>query len=229
MIVNKRTVLLVLVSVLLSGGCQKAAGNPDEEKVRPSEMSAEDLPDVPVFQDEFTRGFINAAEKNQDGLYQFESGTDLYNMLVPPEFVMDKQLYESDDTSEHFLASFENQNESFSQLQVTFVDFNNEDSIDLNLDRLNSRSEYDLEYEEIIAEEKNIYLAPLEITNEEEYGETIGFSVFIQNTKGTGSIDLLYTTFCRQDISFECKPQVEKEKIVKLSLSVDFKNDGSNE
>lgn len=49
-------------------------GKENEKDIKPSEMKAEDLPDVRALQDEFTRSFIESTEEVEPGYYSFLSG-----------------------------------------------------------------------------------------------------------------------------------------------------------
>ncbi|MDG5473128.1 hypothetical protein P6709_15350 [Jeotgalibacillus sp. ET6] len=211
-----------------------SVGHNQEEIVKPSEMNAEELPENETFEDEFTRGFMKSTEKVEGGLYEFTSGTDLYEMSIPEGTVIDQKLYEvdSDKKSEYFLSTISNENKSVTQFRVTFVDFNKQESIEKNLNRLQSGKENELVFEEVESDETLVYIAPLPYTEDEGYGETFGYTVFVQNTNGTGSVDLIYDTFCseenKNDCSYESMKEGEREKILEIASSVTFKKSDEN-
>ncbi|MEH7290147.1 hypothetical protein ACRBU7_05500 [Priestia aryabhattai] len=45
-------------------------------------------PNVPAFDDHFTRKFLNKDKKVEDGFYEFKSKTGQYTMWFPEEFVI---------------------------------------------------------------------------------------------------------------------------------------------
>ncbi|MDG5473131.1 hypothetical protein P6709_15365 [Jeotgalibacillus sp. ET6] len=209
-----------------------ANGNNQEETVKPSEMNAEDFPENDTFQDEYTRTFMKSIEEVDSGYYEFRSGTNLYEMWLPVHSTLDERLYslEAQENFEQFLGNIENDNESFSQLQVTFDHHNTIDSVERNLEFLKSSIDKELEFEEVSSDNKAIFIAPLEYLEEEGYGETMGYAALVQNEEGNGSLELVYTTFCSEEKKINCKAIVdaEKEKVIKITSSVSFKRSDEN-
>ncbi|MDG5473129.1 hypothetical protein P6709_15355 [Jeotgalibacillus sp. ET6] len=212
-----------------------AADTPDEKKVRPSETSAEDLPDVPVFQDEFTRGFMKSLEEAEPGFYVFESGTKAYELWLPEETIIEEKSYslEAEGEFETFLATIEHSNKSITQLHATFVNYSEPNLVDRNLDNINLKSKKELDFEKINSKGQTIYLAELERTHDEEYGERFGYIAFVQSPEGVGSLELLYDSFCSEENTNDCGQKLtgekQKQNILIISSSIKFKGNDENE
>ncbi len=71
------------------GGCQMS----NDQVTDPEEVAAEDLPDVPAFKDEFTRGFLTSIQETKDGFYPFLSGTGNYEMSLPEDGIVSERSY----------------------------------------------------------------------------------------------------------------------------------------
>ena len=50
-------------------------------------------PDIPTFNDKFTRQFLISDADTPEGFHMLESGTKKYSILVPDDYVMIKELY----------------------------------------------------------------------------------------------------------------------------------------
>lgn len=76
--------------------------------VSPSEMNPNDLPDVPAFQDEFTRDFLQSTEQTKEGYYPLLSGSNSFTMDFPEDMVISKKSYniQSDDKGETIIISY---------------------------------------------------------------------------------------------------------------------------
>src|SRR5699024_4385826 len=59
-----------------------------------SSMDSKDLPDVPAFQDEFTREFMSSIDEVSEGYYLFHSKTSGYTLPFPEVAHIDQIHYE---------------------------------------------------------------------------------------------------------------------------------------
>ncbi|MDG5473132.1 hypothetical protein P6709_15370 [Jeotgalibacillus sp. ET6] len=210
-----------------------ANGNNQEEQLKPSEMSVEDLPDVRAFQDEFTRSFMKSTEEVADNLYPFESGTGLYEMWIPGGTVISKNSYtlESEETFESFLTGIENNNGSESSLQMTFNNFDKIEFVEEYLDSVKNQADEDIVFEKTEDSNKDIYMGKLESSSDNSFGETMSYAIFIQNKSGDGSAQIFYTTSCSEGSDVECTELVDDEenKLTKIAASFNFLNTNSKE
>lgn len=85
-----RKILFICISItILLAGCNLLSFEKDI-----SEMDPKDLPDVPVFQDDFTREFMASTEEVEDDYYVFQSKTGGYTMMYPRDAKMNPRYYE---------------------------------------------------------------------------------------------------------------------------------------
>ncbi|PAE16131.1 hypothetical protein CHH91_10890 [Virgibacillus sp. 7505] len=80
----------------------------EKNSVSPSEMDPSDLPDVPAFQDEFTRDFLQSTEQTKKGYYPLLSGSNSFTMDFPKDMVISKESYniQSSDKGETIVISY---------------------------------------------------------------------------------------------------------------------------
>ncbi|MFS0752092.1 hypothetical protein [Oceanobacillus sp. 1P07AA] len=87
----EKYIWLLLVVLFIIGGCD--INDVQEKNVSPSEINAEDLPDVPALQDEFTREFIQSPEPVREGFYPFLSKSKSFTMDFPEEMVVNTESH----------------------------------------------------------------------------------------------------------------------------------------
>lgn len=85
-----KAVIVLILMTLIVGGCDMSKEN---KSVAPSEMNARELTDVPAFQDEFTRDFIESTEQTHEGYFPFVSGTGDYEMDFPSDMIIGERSY----------------------------------------------------------------------------------------------------------------------------------------
>ncbi|BAC13251.1 hypothetical protein ACFQ4N_09850 [Oceanobacillus iheyensis] len=83
--------LLAVFVLIIIGGC--GMNNEQEKNLSPSEMNAEDLPDVPALQDEFTREFIQSTEPVREGYYPFLSKSKSFTMDFPQDMIVNNESH----------------------------------------------------------------------------------------------------------------------------------------
>src|SRR5699024_6822062 len=79
--------LIGFIVIILLGGCGIM-----EKDI--ASMDSKDLPDVPAFQDEFTREFMSSIDEVSDGYYLFHSKTGGYTLPFPEDAHIDQIHYE---------------------------------------------------------------------------------------------------------------------------------------
>ena len=144
---NHRLILFIISIGLVLGGCQM--GKENEKDIKPSEMKAEDLPDVRALQDEFTRSFIESTEEVEPGYYSFLSGTKRYRMLFPKEGAIHEGYGVKDDQFEGFLMSTINDNGTDSQIKINYYAYGTKESVDGGLEMLEGSVEQKLDFEKM--------------------------------------------------------------------------------
>ena len=83
----KNSWLIGVIILIFLGGCNLM-------KKDIADMDPKDLPDVPAFQDEFTREFMASTVEVSDGYYLFESQTGGYTLPFPEDAHIDQIHYE---------------------------------------------------------------------------------------------------------------------------------------
>ena len=205
---NNHSLLVFIVSIgLVLGGCQM--GKENEKDIKPSEMKAEDLPNVRALQDEFTRSFIESTEEVESGYYSFLSGTKRYRMLFPKEGVIHPGYGVKDDQFEGFLMSTINDNGTDSQIKINYYAYATKESADGGLEMLEGRVDQKLEFEKITSETADLYYAPIQFDP-----DLFGIAALIVSLNDNGVIQIVYDTECKKDQN-ECQ-QIKEEEVDKM-------------
>ena len=213
---NHRLILFIVSIGLILGGCQMAKGNGDETK--PSEMKAEDLPDVRALQDEFTRSFIESTEEVEQGYYSFLSGTKRYRMLFPKEGAIHQGYGVKEDQFEGFLMSTINDNGTDSQIKINYYAYATKESVDGGLEMLEGRVEQKLDFEKMTTETTDLYYAPIQFDS-----DIFGIAALVVSLNDDGVIQVVYDTQCKDDKS-KCQAIKEEEvdKMIHWLQSIEF-------
>lgn len=204
---NHRLILFIISIGLVLGGCQM--GKENEKDIKPSEMKAEDLPDVRALQDEFTRSFIESTEEVEPGYYSFLSGTKRYRMLFPKEGAIHEGYGVKDDQFEGFLMSTINDNGTDSQIKINYYAYGTKESVDGGLEMLEGRVEQKLNFEKILTETTDLYYAPIEFDS-----DIFGIAALVVNLNDDSVIQIVYDTQCKKDQN-ECQ-QIKEEEVDKM-------------
>lgn len=212
---TKAKMFLLLVSILLVGGCQMANGNNGEEQVKPSEMSENELPDVRAFEDEFTRGFMTSTEEAAEGYYLFESGTGEFTMLFPENGTIAEGFYSREEKkSESFLVGEERGNMT-SQFDIQFEQGASFDENTLLF--LEERVGEKLDFKKEVTDQKEMHSAPF--TYEEN---ATGYAAYIGNTDNDASLRVILTATCNEENGCEQQEDIREEMKTFLD-SIEFK------
>lgn len=204
---NHRLILFILSIGLVLGGCQMAEGN--GKNIKPSEMKAEDLPNVRALQDEFTRSFIESTEEVEPGYYSFLSGTKRYRMLFPKEGAIHQGYGVKDDQFEGFLMSTINDNGTDSQIKINYYAYGTKESVDGGLEMLEGRVDQKLDFEKVTTENSELYYAPIEFDP-----DIFGIAGLVVSLNDNGVIQIVYDTQCKKDQN-ECQ-KIKEEEVDKM-------------
>ncbi|QXE02416.1 hypothetical protein [Terribacillus sp. DMT04] len=195
--------------------------NNESNSVSPSEMNANDLPDVPAFKDEFTRDFLQSAEQVKDGFYPFVSGSGSFTMNFPQDMKVNKRSYEigTENESEFISISHsDEQKDGFINQKISYISFMSDP--ENGKERMRSSSKRELDFKVIETEHKG---QKLEIS---EY-ESDPFSVvaaFIWNDNNQG-ITIFSHIDCKEDLTKQqcaTAKSSEKETIMEMLKSIEF-------
>ena len=207
---------MILLVVIVLGGCQ--LGNSDKNQ-KPSEMDAEDLPDVEAFNDEFTRDFLQLVEETEEGFYPFLSGTGKYKMNFPAGGVIDDKMYTNRDNIHEDVPISIEDDTGFGMSVLYFSD-DNKKLLEDNLDAFKTRLGYEGEFEKLEKSNRTIYYA----NQEDDVFRT--YAAYILNGKNSGAIEVIYNIDCQDEKEEICEKNKEsdKERALKWIESVEFIN-----
>ncbi|MFS0752096.1 hypothetical protein [Oceanobacillus sp. 1P07AA] len=196
--------------------------NDQEENVSPSEMNAEELPDVPALQDEFTREFIQSIEPVREGFYPFLSKSNSVTMDFPEEMMVSDRTHivGPDDRSETItFADVDKTKDIFVNYKLRY--YKGEPNVESSMDRISKSHDRELEFRNIETD-NNSNLSIAEYRPDEQFYK---IAVFIWNTHG--QIDLTIRLRCNDKLEAnQCseKTNSEKEKWLKQIKSINIIN-----
>lgn len=193
----------------------------EENSVSPSEMEPNDLPDVPAFQDEFTRDFLQSTEQTKEGYYPFRSGSDSFTMDFPEDMTVNKRSYEigSENRSEFITMSHtDTQREAFLNQRMSYISFLSDP--ENSRERMRSSSDKNLEFNEIETEHKGQHLEIAEYENDSLHVT----AALIWNESNQG-ISIFSHIDCRKDLNEnQCaeSKETQKDAVIEMLKSIQF-------
>jgi hypothetical protein len=204
--VKTKFLILILLTAFVLGGCSMSNG---KGSASPSEMDPKDLPDVPAFQDEFTRDFLKSTEPVREGYYPLEGLSGKFTMDFPEDMYIGSKSYErsSDDSCESLNISHKDESRDlFTNIRFRYYGFmSSEESIK---DGMSSKTDTELEFHPISSD---IEGQTTEIADYDS-GTYPGLAAVIWNDNNE-NIQVFSSFICGDDISQEeCTKLVEEEK-----------------
>ena len=203
---------LMIASLLFIGGCQ-----------------VDTYPEVPAFEDEFTREFLPSTEEVEEGYYLFESKTGGYQMLFPENARVSKFGYERNGEGfEHLIFGNYNHVDEIAVEHNLTYNFHGEENYDRNLiarlKSLSQRISYSGEYKKLETKDKEIYFAynvhNIEVNDESEF--VYNTFAYILPKKGVFSLQYIHSSSCNNDVDCPIDPEEQKEDAFKMMESVKF-------
>ena len=203
---------LMIASLLFIGGCQ-----------------VDTYPEVPAFEDEFTREFLPSTEEVEEGYYLFESKTGGYQMLFPENARISEFSYKkAGEEFETLIIENFNDEDDISVDHTLVYDFqgqeNYEKILSARLNSLSTRVGYDGEYERFETKDKEIYYAHdthnFEIDNSSH--TVYRTFAYIIPKEGQFIVEYIYSTRCNVDINCSINQEEQKENAFKMMKSVKF-------
>ncbi|WP_419893653.1 hypothetical protein [Oceanobacillus kimchii] len=216
----KKILWLLLAILIMIAGC--GTNDDEKENLLPSDINAEDLPDVPALQDEFTREFIQSIEPVREGFYPFVSKSKSFTMDFPQDMIVniESHIVGPDNRSETITWGSSNRNlEVYPNYILHYyrgepVEENSKNTISLSHGR-------DLNFEDIKTNnETNLSIADYKF-NEKLYS----IAALIWNEYGQIHLNVSFT--CTE--ANQCKEHVNKEKdnIIEILKTIDVINNES--
>lgn len=201
-----KLLLLLLLTTFVLGGCSMSNG---KGSASPSEMEPKDLPDVPAFQDEFTRDFLKSTEPVREGFYPFEAKSEKFTMDFPGDMTIDERSYSksSKNDSEFITISHTDENlDVITNIQLKYYGFMGDE--ETSKEGMSAKMREKLNFESVSSEYEG---QKIEIANYSS-GPFPGFATLIWNDKDE-NIQIFADMTCSEGLdSDECSKLVESEK-----------------
>ncbi|MFS0752094.1 hypothetical protein [Oceanobacillus sp. 1P07AA] len=214
----KKYMWLLLVVLFIIGGC--GINNDQEKNVSPLEMNAEDLPDVPALQDEFTREFIQSTEPVREGFYPFLSKSKSFTMDFPEEMVVNYKFHNIGPNNRSETITFSHIDRGEEVFLNFSLDYYKGEPIEENVeDRISKSHGEDLEFKKIKTE-NDTTLSVADYKFNEQLYNIAGFS-----WNEIGNIDISISLRCNDILDSEdCQKQIinHKEKVIELLKTINI-------
>ncbi|WP_084160631.1 hypothetical protein [Terribacillus saccharophilus] len=142
----------------------------ENNSVSPSEMNANELPDVPALQDEFTRDFLSSTEQTKEGYYSLESGSKGFNMDFPEDMIIGERSYNiaPENRSETIVIQYPSESiknrKAFINMRINY--YNSYLSVEHSKEQMMKSSGRVLEFKEIESPHENQLLEIAEYEDE---------------------------------------------------------------
>ena len=193
----------------------------DLTKVNPNK-----LPDVPAFQDDFTREFMGSIDEVEKGFYLFQSQTGKYTMMYPANAKMQRPFYGfTGENYEKLRYAGADEEVTGATYTVDLTFKHNKDTIRLNthLSVVSSGVRYDGDFEKIETEDLEIYFAKNTLPVDGERIGSYNFFGVVKSKESNKTLNYTYMVYCDRDEE-DCDYDTEaiEKHVKKLMKSVTF-------
>lgn len=180
-----------------------------KESLSPSEMDPNDLPDVPAFQDEYTRDYLNSTDPVREGFYPFESGTKSFTLDFPEDMVVDESSNIAPENRFESLIIHHSGSELEVMDEYNIYYLSAMSDVQSSKDTMNKRAGKELDFTELNSNHEKQYIEIAEVAQKDS---TDRVAALIWNDNGQ-QIQVFTSVICREDIDTEkCNQIKEKEK-----------------
>src|SRR5699024_3608409 len=218
--------LIGFIVIILLGGCGIM-----EKDI--ASMDSKDLPDVPAFQDEFTREFMSSIDKVSDGYYLFHSKTGGYTLPFPEDAHIDQIHYEK--VKDHYEGiKFGSDKEKITGESYTvYVTYENQTkpvTTDIQLVLASDPVHYEGEFEEKVHDELTHFFARQKYVVSDKESSTYFFFGVVQSNNSNQYITYRYAVEC-PDEQKGCDYDLDEieQEVEKIMTSVEFTNEGEGD
>ncbi|KPB04150.1 hypothetical protein [Bacillus sp. CHD6a] len=214
----KKSMLLGLISsIFLLGGCGGMVNQNGSENFT-------DAPDTAAFKDEFTKDFLVSNKEVKEGFYLFDSATKGYQFHFPVNGFIEKEIYERNGDEFESVSFFDNKLKEENLLmyyRIIYEDSKLSSDIELSLDLLKSKVDFEGEYEEYTINNSTYYYG--ENISEYEGHKSYLFFTLIKPDGNDKGVSFVAEISC-DDISKQCTPDSShvKDRIKEIMHSFDF-------
>lgn len=198
--------ILILLTAFVLGGCSMSNG---KGSASPSEMDPQDLPDVPAFQNEFTRDFLTSTEPVREGYYPFEAKSGKFTMDFPGDMNIVERSYNKSSKNDSEFLTISHIDESldvFTTIQLKYYGFMSD--VESTKDGLSAKKNEELQFQSKNTEFEGQNIEVADYTD----GINPGFATLIWNDNKE-NIQIFTSMICGDNLSSdECSKLVEDEK-----------------
>ncbi|SDC97664.1 hypothetical protein SAMN05421663_105286 [Terribacillus halophilus] len=194
-----------------------------KESLSPSEMDPKDLPDVPAFQDEYTRAYMQSTEQVKDGYYPLISKTNGFTLHFPEDMVIDDTSNAQPDNHYESLI-FHYENNDIAVMDEYIIHYLSPVSdIEWSKDYMNRRAGEELNFKKLEAVYENQYIEIAEIKPNDS---TLTLAALIWNDNEQQT-QIFTDIICRKDIDKDKCTSLqdeEQEKVIEVFKSIKLIN-----
>lgn len=189
-------------------------------------MDHEKLPDLPAFQDDFTREFMGSTDEIEEGFYLFQSKTGKYTMMYPANAKMQRPYYGfTGENYEKLRYAGGNEEVTGATYTVDLSFKHNKDTIrlDTHLSVVSMGVRYEGDFEKIETEDLEIYFAKNTIPVDGERIGSYNFFGVVKSKESNKTLNYNYMVYCDRDAK-SCNYDIEgiEKHVKKLMKSVMF-------
>jgi hypothetical protein len=214
--VKIKTIILVLLTTIVLGGCNMTNG---KDSAAPSEMDPKDLPDVPAFQDEFTRSFLTSTEPVRECYYPFEAKSGKFTMEFPGDMSIGERSYNISPKNNSEFINISHTDESldvFTNIQIKYYGFMS--SEESSKEGMSAKSNENLDFQPLESRYKGQRIETADLTD--TYRPTFATLIWNDNNE---NVQIFMDMSCKEGISSkECSQMLadEKERILRVLQSI---------
>ncbi len=214
---NKRW-LIGLCLIIFLGGC----GLMEEDRAN---MDEKELPDVPAFQDDFTREFMASREEVSDGYYLFESKTGGYTIPFLEDGRVDKIYYERTDENFEWVM-YGGENEKITKTPYTiYLKYGNPsipDDSEILLSSFENAVDYDGAYEQIDHDVFTHYYAHNNYALSDQQSSVYSFFGLVQSNDTNQYVRYQYQVLCEDEDGCDYNVEEIEQEVEKMVTSIEF-------
>lgn len=189
-------------------------------------MDPEKLPNLPAFQDDFTREFIGSTEEIEEGFYLFQSKTGKYTMMYPANAKMQRTFYGFTGENYEKLRYAGGDEEVTGATYTVDLSFkHNKDTIrlDTHLSVVSRGVRYEGDFEKIETDDTEIYFARNTIPVDGERIGSYNFFGVVKSKESNKTLNYNYMVYCERNTK-SCDYDIKgiEKHVKKLMKSVTF-------
>jgi len=192
-----------------------------------TKIDPEKLPDLPAFQDDFTREFMGSTDEIEEGFYLFQSKTGKYTMMYPGNAKMQKTFYGFTGENYEKLRYAGGDEEVTGATYTVDLSFkHNKDTIrlDTHLSVVSKGIRYEGDFEKIDTDDTEIYFAKNTLPEDRKTIGTYNFFGVVKSKESNKTLNYIYMVYCEERSEDGCGYDTEaiEAHVKKLMKSVTF-------